>query len=102
MKTNKTEEFTIKNDAGVLQTLTADSVCATLAISSTIDGTKMVCHANLSLHPYTKQGDNYIDAGLPERTFLVANLFDSKDMDVLRCVSKINEALQELILSKNL
>lgn len=103
MKTNKTEQFMVTNENGSVSAYTADQVCANLFVSFGISNNKMTGSANLRLHPYTNDdAGNYIDSNLEDRLLLNGDVFSTKDRDTLVCVLKINNAIQDLILAKNL
>ena len=103
MKTNKTEPFNIINEDGSTSAYIADQLSANIFISFGISNNQMIGSANLRLHPYTKdENGNYIDSNLNERLLLVGDVFNSNDRDIQLCVLKINAAIQELILIKNL
>lgn len=103
MKTNKKEQFDWIDENGAKQILTADSVCATLSVNSVIlENGQMICCSNLRLKPYAKVDGKYIDSGLKERTDFITDLFNCNDDVALKCISGINDLIQEYVLAKNL
>ena len=104
MKTNNSQQFLVINPDGTTSSYSGENVSATLSINSTIHNGKMVCNANLRTHLYAKDTEgNYIDSSADDdRTLFVNDLFNCTDSDVQTCISIINDALQNLILTRNL
>lgn len=103
MKTNKIEQFNITNEDGSISTYTADQVFANLFVSFNVSNGEVDGTANLRLTPYAQKDDGtFISSNLPERIFIKSGLFKTKDRQLQVCVLKIHNAIQELILAKNL
>ena len=98
MKTNKTEEFLNVDD-----TLVADQVIPTFSVSSSIQNGKLRVDANLRFHPCTKVGEDFITSDtFEDRVVLLSDVMNSQDEDILKCLSKIDEALSEFVIAKNI
>ena len=104
MKTNNSQQFLVINPDGTTSTHNGDNVCCTFNVNSVIHNGQMICNANLRTHLYDKdEQGNYIDSSASDdRTLFVNDIFNCNDKDIIECVSVINDAIQKLILIKNL
>jgi len=82
---------------------TVENYAASMAVSSAItkEG-RILVNANLKLQPFAVIDGNKIPVELDNTVALMSDVFNSTDTDVLTCIGKINAALEEYVLAKNI
>ena len=98
MKTNRTEKTVIEGIEYEVSDLLTE-----LNVSNPICGADAMVNVNMRLRPYvTIDGVKTLATDLDDRPVRITDLANCGDADALLCFQKIQEALQEYILKKNI
>ena len=98
MKTNRLEKTIVEGIEYEVSDLLVD-----LNVSNPICGADAMVNVNMRLKPYvTINGVKTLTPDLEDRPVRIADLANCDDNDALICFKKIQDALQEYVLAKNI